>query len=64
MYLGAKEGESKAQITHMSKPTGTRVLLELSFLHPLVLFPLSQTRSSMATQEINLFIDLPEALGM
>lgn len=59
-----KEERAKHKTSQVSKPTGTRVLLELSFLHPLDLFPLSQTRSSMATQEINLFIDLPEALGM
>jgi len=45
------------------------LLLELSlsgprFLCPLVLFPLLQTRSCMATQEINLLIDLSEGLGM
>lgn len=44
-------------------------LLELSlsapvFLCPSVLFPLLQARSWMATQEINLLIDLSEGLGM
>lgn len=66
--LVQREKRAKQEHRRCLSLQGTRIaagaLSGPVFLRPLVFFPLLQSRSSMATQEINLLIDLPEGPGM
>lgn len=64
LFLGAVDGHKPCQVSCRSQGCcWSSLWAHISMLFS-PFFPLSQTRSSLATQEINLLIDLPEGPGM